>query len=107
MSGAHDFEWELVSPEGPAQAIAIGPAARPATLAGKTIGLSWNGKPGGRQALEEMAQLIRDREPSVSFIRFWEEVPESWAVQLRELDDGTIRKMASLKPDLVITAQGD
>ena len=107
MSARYVIDWELVNPEGPSRSEAVRPAARPATLAGKTIGLSWNGKPGGREALEEMVLLIREREPSVNFIRFWEAVPESWAVQLRELDDGTIGKMVGLQPDLVLTAQGD
>ena len=101
------MNWELLNPEGVTKAEAIGPAPRPASLRGKTIGLSWNGKPGGKEALEAIAELVAEREPSVQFIRFWQAVPESWAVQLRELDDGTIRKMASLQPDLVITAQGD
>jgi hypothetical protein len=101
------MDWELVNPEGVTNSEVIGPAPRPATLRGKTIGLSWNGKPGGKEALDAMAAVIQEREPSVRFIRFWEAVPESWAVQLRELDAGTIRKMASFQPDLVITAQGD
>ncbi len=104
---AQAIDWELVSPEGRTKSITAGPAPRPATLEGKTIGLSWNGKPGGNEALEEIARLLQERVPSLNFIRYWETVPESWAVALRELDDATIGKMDGFKPDLVITAQGD
>ena len=41
-------------------------APRPATLAGKKVGLVWNGSPGGDVALKRVGELIRDRVPSVS-----------------------------------------
>jgi hypothetical protein len=96
------IQWDLVNPEGAARAVTLHPAARLADLTGKTIGLAWNGKPGGDVALEHIAKLLGER---VRCIRFWERVPES--VSPRELAEPVIRAMAAYQPDLVIVSQGD
>ncbi|RYF32708.1 MAG: hypothetical protein EOO21_06540 [Comamonadaceae bacterium] len=44
-------------------------APRPGTLAGKRIGLIWNGKPGGDVALEVAAEHIAKRFPDATFWR--------------------------------------
>lgn len=97
--------WDLVNPEGAAQSSVITPAARPADLNHKTIGLAWNGKPGGQDALEEIARLLDERYAGVQFVKYWEVLPES--VAPRELGHATIRAMAEHHPDLVIVAQAD
>jgi|SRR5579864_8711975 len=99
------MHWELVNPEGAARPASISPAPRPASLTGATIGLSWNGKPGGKEALEEIAALLHDEFPSTRFIRYWETHPES--VAPRELSLQTIQAMAAGKPDAVIVSQAD
>jgi hypothetical protein len=95
--------WDLINPEGAARSSGVTPAARPASL--KTIGLAWNGKPGGQDALEEIADLLTEHAPGVQFVEFWQTVPES--VAPRELSPDTIRAMAAHQPDLVIVAQAD
>jgi hypothetical protein len=97
--------WDLVNPEGAAQSSAIAPAARPTDLNGKTIGLAWNGKPGGQDALEEIASLLGERYTRLQFVRYWDVLPES--VAPRELSQTTISKMAEHRPDLVLVAQAD
>jgi hypothetical protein len=97
--------WDLVNPEGAARPTSLTPAPRPAALHGKTIGLAWNGKPGGEEALEEIARLLTERVSDVRFIKYWQEVPES--VAPRELPQATLAQMAAHKPDLVIVSQAD
>jgi hypothetical protein len=99
------MNWELVNPEGAARPVAIAPSPRPSTLTGKTIGLAWNGKPGGDHALDEIATLLQAQVDDVRFIRYWESVPES--VAQRELGADVIQSMAACKPDLVIVSQAD
>jgi hypothetical protein len=95
--------WELVNPEGGARPSTVTPARRPASL--KTVGLAWNGKPGGEDALCEIARLLAESDNGVQFVKYWEAVPDS--VSPRELSQSTIRRMAAHQPDLVIVAQAD
>ncbi len=95
--------WELVNPEGAARPQSLAPAPRPANLT--RIGLAWNGKPGGAEALDEIARLLSQRFDGLQFIRYWEELPESIAP--RELSQQTISRMAATKPDVVIVSQAD
>jgi hypothetical protein len=97
--------WELVNPEGAARPPSLSPAARPSDLRTATIGLAWNGKPGGEEALEEIARLLDERVDGLSFIKYWEVQPET--VSPRELSQETIGAMAASKPDAVIVSQAD
>lgn len=99
------IDWQLVNPEGAAPGVSLAPAARPAQLAGKTVGLAWNGKPGGDHALEEIAALLNEHVQDVRYIKFWQTVPET--VSPRELRGEVIQAMAAAKPDVVIVSQGD
>ena len=83
----------------------ISPAARPATLEGKTVGLAWNGKPGGEIALDEIAVLLAAQVHDLRVVRYWQTVPES--VSERELSPVVIQSMAAVQPDVVIVSQGD
>lgn len=102
---SESVRWELVNPEGAARAVGLTPAPRPASLEGKTIGLAWNGKPGGDVALESIAELLSQRESEVRFIKYWQTHPESRSE--RELSAQVIDAMAGSKPDVVIVSQGD
>jgi hypothetical protein len=99
------IQWELVNPEGAARPVRLSPAPRPVTLEGKTVGLAWNGKPGGNEALDEIATLLSQQVAGIRCIKYWEALPES--VSQRELDADVIRKMAHFEPDLVIVSQAD
>jgi ABC-type Fe3+-hydroxamate transport system substrate-binding protein len=102
---SESVRWELVNPEGAARAVGLTPAPRPTSLEGKTVGLAWNGKPGGDVALESIAELLSQSDPSVRFIKYWQSHPESRSE--RELSAPVIDAMAAAKPDLVIVSQGD
>jgi hypothetical protein len=102
---AEPLRWELVNPEGAARPTLLSAAARPATLEGKTVGLAWNGKPGGDAALDEIAALLTEQVPGVRCIKFWESLPAS--VSERELSGAVIQSMAACEPDIVIVSQGD
>jgi hypothetical protein len=97
--------WDLVNPEGSVRSASLTPAPRAHSLVGKTVGLAWNGKPGGQDALEEIAELLGQSFARIQFIRYWETVPES--VSPRELAPSTIAAMAAQQPDLVIVSQAD
>jgi len=105
MSSGNAATWELVNPEGAARPPSLSPATRPADLRTATIGLAWNGKPGGDEALEEIARLLSEQVAGLSFIKYWEVLPET--VSPRELSEETIRAMAASKPDAVIVSQAD
>jgi hypothetical protein len=97
--------WDLVNPEGSVRSTTLTPAPRVRSLDGKRVGLAWNGKPGGQEALEEIARLLDQSVGGVQFIRYWQAVPES--VSPRELSPHTIATMAAHQPDLVIVSQAD
>jgi hypothetical protein len=99
------FDWDLVIPVGAMRPASLTPAQRTDTLTGKTVGLAWNGKPGGEEALEEIAALLGQSFAGVQFIRYWKDVPES--VSPRELGASTISAMAARRPDIVIVSQAD
>jgi hypothetical protein len=54
---------EVLNPvaELPAASRSVNPAPRPTTLDGKRVGLYWNYKPGGKDALERVGEAIKAR----------------------------------------------
>ncbi len=66
------FKLEALNPVSPQQGevSAFSYALRPASLEGKTIGLMWNGKAHGDDALIRAGELIKQRVPSVD-VRFY------------------------------------
>jgi hypothetical protein len=44
-------------------------------LAGKTVGLAWNRKPGGNVARARLAQHLRERFPDVNLVEFDDDIP--------------------------------
>ncbi len=54
----------------------VQPADRPASLDGKTVGLIWNGKPGGDVALAIVAEFVKKRFPGARFFKSgWNSFP--------------------------------
>ena len=105
MVTSQQIRWVLVNPEGAARPVSLSPAARPVGLEGKTIGLAWNGKPGGDEALDEIAALLAERVAGIRFVRYWRALPAS--IAQRELTEDVIQSMADYRPDVVIVAQAD
>lgn len=50
-------------------------AARVTSLDGKTLGLAWNGKPGGDIALERLAGHIQKRHQDVRVLKLYDDHP--------------------------------
>ena len=100
---------ELVNPEGVVKVKSMRLYRRPSTLKGKTVVLRWNGKQNGDVFLDVIADLLLQRVKGVRVIRAWEAVPETIEAisgsQARSM--ALMKKLAALKPDLVIGAQGD
>jgi len=57
------YTLEILNPEGVSEANDQDTtlAARPASLDGLRVGLVWNGKRGGREALAKAGELLRER----------------------------------------------
>ncbi len=48
----------------------LAPNARIGDLAGKKIGLYWNGKPGGNHFWNDIEQLLKEKLPSTTVLRY-------------------------------------
>jgi hypothetical protein len=72
-------------------------AARASSLDGVTLGLAWNGKPGGEIALERIAQKIQERHSDVKVLKLYDDIPFG-----RETIDKCIAKA-----DVVVGSTGD
>ena len=66
------FELEVVNPVSPqrGEVSAFPYASRPNSLKDKVVGLMWNGKAHGDDALRRAGELIKQAEPSVD-VRFY------------------------------------
>ncbi len=61
---------EVLNPVAQAVRHSVAPAPRRADLRGATIGLYWNMKAGGDDALDRTEQLLRERVPGATFKRY-------------------------------------
>jgi hypothetical protein len=105
---AESRKWELVNPEGTVP-METG-QANPHTmdLKGKTVVLQWNGKHNGDVFLNRIGELLTEKIKDLKVIKWWEIEPETTRVtQNSEASKKTAQKLAELKPDMVIAAQGD
>lgn len=105
-------DWELLVPEGAAIKAPLKLAPRISTLAGKTVALRWNGKPNGEIMLNKLAELLKEKIPTVKIVKLYElerstihtEAPGSTA-QSVDAEAKLIKE--KYKPDLVIGSQAD
>jgi hypothetical protein len=100
--------WELVNPAGVIKTTPIKIAARINSLEGKTIGLKWNMKPNGNIFLDRVAELLKEKFPSVKIVKFYEVEPTT-IPQSSNMDeaDQKAKLIAKYKPDIVIGSQCD
>ena len=69
---------KVLSPVAAKAPMHVQPAARPASLNNKTVGLMWNGKPGGDVALTVVGELIQKAFPGVKFFKtYWNSFPNT------------------------------
>ena len=101
-------EWKLVNPEGVVVVEPVEIAPRLASLEGKTVLLRRNGKHNADHNLNRIAELLTETVKGVKIIKFWELVPESAATSgSAARGQEWAKKMADLKPDIVISSQAD
>ena len=63
-------QLEVLNPVAHAVRHSVAPAPRRADLRGATIGLYWNMKAGGSDALDRTEALLRERFPGATFKRY-------------------------------------
>lgn len=90
-------EMKVLSPVAAQDTSEFPVAARAASLEGVTLGLAWNGKPGGDIALERIAQKIQERHENVRVLKLYDDIPFG-----RETIDKCIAKT-----DVVVGSTGD
>lgn len=94
-----------------ASAVSIGTVTinpHPASLEGKTVVLRWNSKPNGDKYLTRIGELLTAQVKGIKVINLWETDPTTAVISKSDDVSATIAdKIAALKPDLVIAAQGD
>jgi hypothetical protein len=117
-------KWELVNPAGKINLKLTEVNPHPTTLEGKTVLLRWNGKPNGDLFLDRVAELLTQQVRNVKVIRLYELDPSTADTErgggLLTPTPGVIRidqsiqgcqelarRVATYKPDLVISAQAD
>jgi len=101
MSANYGY-WELVVPEAPAKEVAASLPPRPASLAGKRIGLFWNTKPNGDVFLKRIGELLLQQFEDVKLVEFMPGNPDGAAGA-----PASSLKEAASACDLVILATGD
>ena len=106
------MDWELLVPEGAVIQEPLKLAPRITSLEGKTIGLRWNGKPNGEILLNKVADLLKEKVPTVKVIKFYEVERSTIHTEAPGPSQQSIEAEAKLiqekyKPDIVIGSQGD
>jgi thioredoxin reductase (NADPH) len=97
-------EWELVVPETEVFAEYISTRARSSSLEGNTVLLRRNDKPNSDILLERVGALLSEKVEGVRILKAWEMVPGS---DVAKPGVDILKEISALKPDLVISAQGD
>ena len=109
LAKEREQRWEILNPAGVVKIEPMGINPHPSTLEGKTIMLRWNGKHNGDNFLNRVAELLAEKVREVKIIKSWEVAPETvdpiTGSQERSLE--LMKKLAALKPDLVIASQAD
>ena len=109
LSKERDQSWEILNPAGVIKIEPMKINFHPSTLEGKSVLLRWNGKHNGDKFLDRVAELLTEKVKGVKIIKSWEVAPETVepisGSQERSLE--LMKKLAALKPDLVIASQAD
>ncbi len=62
-------DWELLVPEGAVIKAPLKLAPRITSLEGKTVALRWNGKPNGEIMLNKLAELLKEKIPTIKIVK--------------------------------------
>ncbi len=109
LSEERGQRWEVLNPKGVIKIEAMKINSHPSTLEGKTVLLRWNGKHNGDKFLDRVAELLAQKIKDIKIIKSWEVAPETVdpISGSQEISMELMKKLAALKPDLVIGAQAD
>ena len=101
-------EWDLINPAGVVQVKPENLAPRIKTLEGKTVVLRWNNKHNGDNFLDRIAELFKEKIPSVKVVKLYE-VDKSTIKISGSMEESTriAKVIKGLKADIVIGAQAD
>jgi len=101
-------EWELINPEGVIEVKHVALAPRLTSLDGKTIVLRWNDKHNGNNFLDRVAELLKEKVPTVKVIKLYEVDKSTIKISGSVQESARIAQVIKgLKADLVIAAQTD
>jgi hypothetical protein len=101
-------QWDLVNPEGVIEIKTMELAPRITSLEDKTIVLRWNGKHNGNNFLDRVAELLAQQVRAKKVIKFYETDPATNVISGSYAASAEIaKKIAALKPDIVIASQCD
>ncbi len=86
----------------------VNPNPHPASLAGKTVVLRWNGQCNGDTFLNSLAELLRKEVKQIRIVKMWEANPDSAVISSGLTKSQAIaEEIAAIRPALVITGQAD
>ena len=101
-------KWEIINPGGTVQADTVNTRPHPDSLDGKTVLLRWNGKHNGDLFLNRVGELMAEKIKDIKIIKAWEAFPETGIITSNaDKSRAFAKKLAGLKPDLSIGANGD
>ena len=102
-------KWTLANPEGAYKIEPVKIASRLNSLEGKTIALRWNGKPGGSDFLDGIAERLTKEVPTAKVVKLYELDPMTATYGSSVEAAATAAKsiLETYNPDLVIASQAD
>jgi hypothetical protein len=100
-------DWEVLNPEGVkfTQAVKINP--HPSSISGKTVVLTWNGKPNGDVFLNRLGELLLNQAKIGKLIKLWEVFPNLIRTYSLPRSAELARAAGTQNPDLVINSTCD
>jgi hypothetical protein len=99
--------WELVNPEGVVIIEKSKLNQHPKDLNGKTVLLHWNNKHNGNVFLNRVGEMLAEKVKDLKIIRSWGGTSSGLIGHSPETSRDVARKLADLKPDIVLASQGD
>lgn len=99
--------WEFLNPEGVRAAEIVKHNPRPSDLSGKTIVLTWNGKPNGNVLLDRIAELLVKKIKNVKVIKLWEVFPSIIRTYSLKRSKELAKAVLANKADLAINSTCD
>lgn len=106
-SEAASTQWEFLNPEGVRVSGTVKFNPRPANLAGKTVVLTWNGKPNGNVLLNRIAELLAGEVKDVTIVKLWEVFPSIIRTYSLERSEALAKAVFDHKADIAINSTCD